>query len=624
MKKIKANNPRSAVAYCRYSSENQSEASIEAQQKEIQRYAESNGLFIMRWYIDRAQSGTSDNRKEFREMIDDSKAREFSKVLVYQLDRFARNKEDHVIYKIDLRKNGVKVISIMERFEDTAEGKMMESLVEMYSAYYSQDLARKTIRGMKLNASKGLNNGGAPPYGYKLVSRLDEKGNPMFHNKGHELRDLAIDADRAEAVKIMFNMTLNGKKRSDIIDKLNMLGYMRANGKPFQGTSIDCILRNEKYTGTYIYNANRKKCIEDPYLEKDIVRVENAVPQIISKEVFDSVQKLLKQRVHSPRISEENYLLTGKIFCGECGRTYIGMRQAKKYLYYKCGNQMSYKNGITQQHYCHNNAIRKEDVEKFVLKQVNRIILNDHIIDNMMEEYYFFEKQRSVNASLIDMLEKQIKDTDERIENIASAISEGRVNQILFDKLDKLEEEKKRLIANLETEKKETSHKFANKQELEQVYKKARITLEKGTIEERKTLLHNFINKIFVYKDHVEIYLNVIPFMLGGYLDFEINRDEIMTLANFNPKKKVIENEKGIYSSTEIGLDEKKERAEKLIGQTFNCYEPEEIVEGKLDIDKDKKEQLTDVVVRFPDQENISGQYLGWLPLLDSNQRPTG
>lgn len=55
---------------------------------------------------------------------------------------------------------------------------------------------------------------------------------------------------------------------------------------------------------------------------------------------------------------------------------------------------MSYKNAVKQEKYCHNNSIRKDDVEKFVLKQIKKILLNDHIISDMMEEYYFFEKEK--------------------------------------------------------------------------------------------------------------------------------------------------------------------------------------------------------------------------------------
>lgn len=295
-KQRKINNQKYAVGYCRYSSDNQSEASIDAQKREIKKYTEEQGLVVINWYIDRAQSGTSDNRKEFRQMIADSKERKFSKVLVYQLDRFARNRDDHLSYKVDLRRNGVKVVSVTERFDDSPEGKLMEGIVEGISAYYSDDLSRKTVRNLKENAYKGFNNGGTPPYGFELIPRLDENGKEIIHKKGHKLKVLAIHPERAEAVKIMFKMTLEGHKRSEIIERLNELGYKRTNGKSFVATSIDNILRNERYTGVYVYDSNKKKRVENPDLEKDIIRIDEGTPQIISKEIFESVQKILKQR----------------------------------------------------------------------------------------------------------------------------------------------------------------------------------------------------------------------------------------------------------------------------------------------------------------------------------------
>ena len=173
MKKTKFNNWNYAVGYCRYSSDNQSEASIDAQQRAIREYAKNEDIVIINWYVDKAQTGTTDNRKEFRKMIEDSKQHDFGQVLVYQMDRFARNREDTISYKVDLKRNGVKVVSVTERFDNSPEGKLMEAIVEGIAAYYSDDLSRKTLKNMKENAFNGFVNGGTAPYGYKLVPRLD-------------------------------------------------------------------------------------------------------------------------------------------------------------------------------------------------------------------------------------------------------------------------------------------------------------------------------------------------------------------------------------------------------------------------------------------------------------------
>lgn len=567
MKKNVIKNPNHAVGYCRYSSENQSETSIEAQKIEISKYAKAQNLIITDWYIDRAQSGTTDNRKEFRRMIEDSIDHDFSKVLVYQTDRFARSKEDHVMYKFDLRRNGVKVVSVVEHFDNSPEGFMMESMIEVMSAYYSKDLSRKTTRGLKLNASKAQSNGGKVLYGYKLVPRLDQNGNVMFHRKGHELHDVAIDPEKTEAVKIMFDMTLQGKKRCEIIKRLNELGYKRDNGKSFVGTSLDNILRNERYTGTYLYDSNKKKRKEHEETDKEIIRVENALPQIISKETFDAVQNILAGRIHrSPVNTEEKYLLSGKIFCGECGKPYIGYRQSKQYLYYKCGNQTSYKNGERSKHYCHNNSVRKEDIEKYVIKQVEKIIFNERIIDEVLEEYYYYEKEAAVNHSLIDLLEKQLNDIDLQIKNIVNTISMGCNSEAIMDKLRSLEAAKKVTAKNLEKEKGGNDYTFATESEIKKVYEKAKLILEKGTFEEQKELLNNFINKIFVYKNTVEIYLNLVPRMLIGFLDMEIKNRHYTTIADLTPKQKITENENGVFITENPVYNEKQSGSPIVLG----------------------------------------------------------
>lgn len=372
-----------AVGYCRFSSDNQSDASAEAQELAIRNYAKQNDIVLIHVYTDKAQSGTTDNRTEFKQMINDSKKKEFSQVLVYQFDRFARNKEDSFFYKFDLRKNGVKVVSITERIEDTPEGAMMETMLEGMADYYSKDLARKTIRGLKYNAEQGFNNGGTVPFGYMLVPRLDNNGQPMFHKKGHALHDLAKDPMRAEAVKIMFDMTISGNTRAEIIDRLNELGFTRTvyrgKGKnrpkfevDFTGasTSIDNMLRNEIYTGTYVYDTNKKRRKQNSSLEPEIVRVKKDCLQIISQETFDAVQTILNTRKHKPSSrAKTDYLLTGKIVCGECGSVFNGCTHYKKgreYFYYRCSK--------VQEQNCKVSHIPQIPLENFIMNELSNVV----------------------------------------------------------------------------------------------------------------------------------------------------------------------------------------------------------------------------------------------------------
>lgn len=131
------------VIYARYSSDSQREESIEGQLRECKAYAEKNNIQIMDTYIDRALSAKTDNRPQFQQMIKDSASKNFEVILVWKLDRFARNRYDSAHYKNMLRKNGVKVVSITETISQGAEGILLESLLEGMAEYYSVELAEK-------------------------------------------------------------------------------------------------------------------------------------------------------------------------------------------------------------------------------------------------------------------------------------------------------------------------------------------------------------------------------------------------------------------------------------------------------------------------------------------------
>ena len=159
---------KNAVIYARFSSHAQNEQSIEGQLAECHAFAERNGLQIRHEYIDRALTGTTDKRPEFLRMIEDSKRKGFQFVIVYQLDRFARNRYDSATYKAKLKKNGVRVLSAKENITDDASGILIEGVLESMAEYYSAELSQKVKRGIAITASKCKFFGGGIPLGYKV------------------------------------------------------------------------------------------------------------------------------------------------------------------------------------------------------------------------------------------------------------------------------------------------------------------------------------------------------------------------------------------------------------------------------------------------------------------------
>ena len=194
---------KKAVIYARYSSDNQSEQSIEGQIRVCNEYAERNNIMIIDSYIDRAMSGTNDRRPEFQRMISDSSKKEWDYVIVYKLDRFSRDKYETVVHRKTLRDNGVKLMSAMENIPDSPEGIILEGLLESMNQYFSAELSQKTKRGMRENRIKGYSQGGKTLYGYRV-----------------ENKKIVIDEEEAAVLRYMFERYDAGSYVKDIVDRV--------------------------------------------------------------------------------------------------------------------------------------------------------------------------------------------------------------------------------------------------------------------------------------------------------------------------------------------------------------------------------------------------------------------
>ncbi|NCA68170.1 MAG: recombinase family protein, partial [Clostridia bacterium] len=227
---------KKAVIYARYSSDTQTEQSIEGQLRVCQEYAKAHDIVILDTYIDRAMTGTNDNRAAFQQMIKDSAKKEWDFVLVYKLDRFSRDKYATAINKKALKDNGVRLVSATEHIPNTPEGIILESMIEGYAEYYSAELSQKVKRGMNETRRKGNFTGGHLIYGYKI-----------------ENRKVVIDEESAETVRFIYEQYAIGVYVKDIIKALTEKGIY-SNAKPFARNSIYNILKNEKYSGIYRFN----------------------------------------------------------------------------------------------------------------------------------------------------------------------------------------------------------------------------------------------------------------------------------------------------------------------------------------------------------------------------------
>ena len=463
-----------AVIYARYSSDSQREASIEGQLRDCKDYAEKNGITVVGTYIDRAYSAKTDDRPDFQRMIKDSGKKIFDVVLVWKLDRFARNRFDAVNYKYQLEKNGVHLVSAMEPISQGPEGIMVESMLIGMAEYYSAELALKVARGERENALQCKYNGGVVPLGFTI---------------GKEDRLYHIDPETAPIVQEIFSRYADGEPAEKIAASLNERGLRTRTGKPFVKNSFFQIFRNRRYIGEYRY--------------KDIV-TPGGIPAIVDQDLFDRVQQRFEQnRIAHGRPAKEDvsYLLTTKLFCGKCGTLMGGesgtSHMGNTYYYYKCGNAKRHGKA-----HCDLKAIRKEPLERFVVDTAIKVIFSDEIIERLID--LVMEAQQQENTRL-PVLKEQLRDTEKRLANLLEAIEQGILTPTTKQRLDELEARKEALNTSI----------------LEEELKKPVLTrewirfwLEKfrkgdvGSTEHQRQIIDTFVNSVYVFDDRVVLNFN--------------------------------------------------------------------------------------------------------------------
>ncbi|MDE8689807.1 cytidine deaminase [Faecalibacterium sp. DFI.5.82] len=463
-----------AVIYARYSSDSQREASIEGQLRDCKDYAEKNGITVVGTYIDRAYSAKTDDRPDFQRMIKDSAKKIFDVVLVWKLDRFARNRFDAVNYKYQLEKNGVHLVSAMEPISQGPEGIMVESMLIGMAEYYSAELALKVARGERENALQCKYNGGVVPLGFTI---------------GKEDRLYHIDPETAPIVQEIFTRYADGEPAEKIAASLNERGLRTRTGKPFVKNSFFQIFRNRRYIGEYRY--------------KDIV-TPGGIPAIVDQDLFDRVQQRFEQnRIAHGRPAKEDvrYLLTTKLFCGKCGTLMGGesgtSHMGNTYYYYKCGNAKRHGKA-----HCDLKAIRKEPLERFVVDTAIKVIFSDEIIERLID--LVMEAQQKENTRL-PVLKDQLRDTEKRLANLLEAIEQGILTPTTKQRLDELEARKEALNTSI----------------LEEELKKPVLTrewirfwLEKfrkgdvGSTEHQRQIIDTFVNSVYVFDDRVVLNFN--------------------------------------------------------------------------------------------------------------------
>ncbi len=470
------NREKLAVVYARYSSHRQGEQSIEGQLAAAYKYARENGYKIIHEYIDRAMTGRNDNREAFQEMLKDCAKKQFSTIIVWKIDRFGRNREEIAFNKYRAKKNGVRVVYVAESIPDSPEGVILESVLEGMAEYYSLQLSQNIRRGQRASAEKCQSTGGNRPLGYLTDP---------------ETKRFVIDPETAPTVRLIFERYAQGKTVVEIVDELNGMGLRTKRGDPFTKSSLRKILKNEKYVGVYAY--------------KDFVRVEDGVPPIIDKALFDEVQKMLAVNKRAParKWSKMEYLLTDKLFCGKCGNKMVGEsgtgKSGRKYNYYACSARK-------HTHSCDKKAVKQAWIEELVVNTVVELLSDEKNIEFIANAVWEYYNKSDDSAALETELKTRLKDIEKATANLLKAIEAGIINDATKKRMDELDEQRAEIEAEL------AAHDLSKAVTISKDYILFYLhELRNGDLtnpEYQKRLVDTFVNSIFLYDDKTVITFN--------------------------------------------------------------------------------------------------------------------
>lgn len=395
---------KKGVIYARYSSHSQREESIEQQIEECRAFAASNDIRIIDVYADKAISGKTDKRASFQRLMRDAERKKFDVVIAYKSNRIARNMFNALTYENKLASFGIETLYAKEEFGNTAAGRFALRTMMNVNQFYSENMAEDIRRGLRDNAEHLLVNGSLP-YGYIR----DE-------NRKH-----AIDPEKAAIVREIFERYAHGERFITIAQDLNARGLKTKNGNAWNKGSFHRMLKNDVYIGTYRNTG---------------VVVENAVPPIVDRELFDTVQAKLDER--RPYAKNYDYILTGKLFCGHCGSPMVGtsgktVNGAPLYHYYSC-------QGKRLRHDCDKSHEIQSELEKAVADLTRRVVLQGDFIEWIAEQAVSIQRQNE-NEAEVHRTESAKREKEKAVKNILTAIEQGIFTASTRERLLELESE---------------------------------------------------------------------------------------------------------------------------------------------------------------------------------------
>ena len=488
-----------AAIYARYSSDNQRHESIETQYRICEDYCRQKGYFVVAHYKDEAKTGrTTVGRDDFRKMLADAQRDIFDVLVVYTLDRTARQELDYYLYKKELQAAGIKYEYATESFDPSSvDGQFFEGIQVAQAAWYSRKLSVKVRDGKDTNARQFLFPGGTPPLGYDVT--------PDHH--------YVINEAEAAAVRLIFKMFIGGSGYGPIIDELNSRGFRTKRGKMFGKNSLHEILANEKYCGTYVHRRSYGKQRRNQTAASG---TPNAIPAIISQETFMEAARIRQaNRGRSASYAAKSvYLLSGKVFCGECGHSFSGNSytcRQYRYEFYQCCDQTNH--GSRE---CKNPRIKKNWLERHVVDAILKMLTLDRvnvIVDKALAKY------RQIKESAPDetaQLLKQKASAEKRLANLYKMVENGAADEFDLDRMRDIKNQIRAINDKIAAADSRPKVSVSREQIVRYWYRLVAELKMQNRAELIRPVLQKIINRITVYSDRVVVSIGSAT-GIGGY-----------------------------------------------------------------------------------------------------------
>lgn len=461
---------KTAAAYIRVSTDDQLEYSPDSQLEKIREYAASNDMLLLEKFIFREEEGISgkkaERRPEFMRMIGTAKQKPkpFDVIIVWKFSRFARNRQDSIVYKSMLRKQcGVDVLSVTEQLGDDKMSIIVEAMIEAMDEYYSINLAEEVRRGMNEKVNRG-EPVSVPAFGYTIRDR-----------------QYWIDPAAAPLVKMIFRNYIEGMGCRSIAQKLNAMEVRTQRGGLWENRTVEYVLRNPVYIGKIRWNPKRKT--RRNYSDPDIIVAAGNHEPLIDRETWDRAQKRMaeskaaSEKDTAPKSSAAG-MLRGLLKCSACGSTLTvsggGSMQCQAYAHGKC----------TESH-----SILTAALEEMVLAALD-VSLHDSTI--LLTPAVLPEPEESIKASArqIDREKLKLTRAREAYECGVDSLEEYRIRKLrITESLRQLE-----LVRSRVTELPPVSF-CARQQNVMQLLRDPGVPSE-----EKNVLLRSFMRKIVFHQ----------------------------------------------------------------------------------------------------------------------------